>query len=563
MKYTTKLLYAFLLVFGLSSCGDMFNLDINTDPNNPAKASSDLLLSQSQINIAYSLNGLSGNAQGFMGMIDSYARWNISQGDFNGTWRSIYSDILKDLEGVIAGNQGETGSPQYLGIAQLLKAFVVVNLVDFFGDIPYSEALQGDASTSIKNPKFDKDKAVYDAMITLIDQGIANITNARNPVAVSGDLIYGGNLSRWEKFGNTLKFRMYLTTRLVNTNAKAEMEKLIAGGKLITAEADDFTFTFSKTIAPDYRHPWYQSSYTGPNGFTYVLHQIMVEMLENGDPRFPYYFRRQTKKVLDQNNSSDRGTTPCSQTVGCTYGYLVLNPVIIDRLYTAKGLTFSASAKDFLAGLFGRDRADPAGVPQDGDFRTYPGVYPAGGFYDVATAALAGTNRAAGGGIFPMITAVNVLYYRIEAALALGATGDARKLFEDAMRGHIKRVVDFGVRTDPNSVRPPITLSDGRLLDTEAYVADQLKKFDDASSANSKLNVAMKQLWFSSWGSGIDLYNAFRRTGFPNTIQSPINAIRKFPLRLPYPTEELTLNPNAAAYKDVIYDRDPIFWDVN
>lgn len=561
MKYTTKLLYAFLLVFGLSSCGDLFNLDINTDPNNPAKASSDLLLSQSEINLAYTFNGLSANSQGFMGLIDNYSRWNISQGDFNGTWRSIYSDLLKDLEGIIAANQGETGSPQYLGIAQLLKSFVVVNLVDFFGDIPYKEALQGDAATSIKNPKFDKDKEVYDAMFVLIDQGIANVTNARNPVAINGDLIYGGNVSRWEKFGNTLKFRMYLTTRLVNPNAKAELEKLISAGKLITAETEDFTFTFSKTIAPDYRHPWYQAAYTGPNGFTYILHQVMVEMLDNGDPRFPYYFRRQTKNILDQNNSSDRGTTPCTQTAGCTFGYLVLNPTIIDRLYTAKGLTFSTAAKDFLAGLFGRDRADPAGVPQDGDFRTYPGVYPAGGYYDVAAPALAGANKAPGGGIFPIMTAVNVLYYRIEAALALSATGDARKLFEDAMRGHIKRVIDFGVKTDPNSVRSPITLSDGRVLDTDAYVASQLKSFDDATSTNSKLNVVMKQLWYSSWGSGIDLYNAFRRTGFPNTIQTPINAIRQFPLRLPYPTEELTLNPNAGAYKDVIYDRDPIFWD--
>ena len=62
-------------------------------------------------------------------------------------------------------------------------------------------------------------------------------------------------------------------------------------------------------------------------------------------------------------------------------------------------------------------------------------------------------------------------------------------------------------------------------------------------------------------GSGIEIYNAYRRTGFPNTIQEPINPTRGFPLRLPYPQAELTLNPNAANYKAVAFDKDPIFWD--
>lgn len=542
----------------------MFDLDINQDPNNPTTAASDLLLSQAQINMAYSLHGVSDNAQGFAGIIASADNWNLAQSDYNGTWRGIYSNVLKDLEGIIAANEGATGSPQYLGIAQLLKAFVVVNLVDWFGDIPYSEALKGDADESIKNPKFDDDKVIYDEMFKLIDAAIANVTNSRRPVAVNGDLFYGGNSARWEKFGNTLKLRMYLNTRLVNpAGSKTEIEKLIAGGKLIAAETEDFVFNFGRTVSPDYRHPWYRSSYTGPNGFTYILHQIMVEMLENGDPRWPYYFRRQTRTVLDQSNQSEKATTPCSQTGGCIYSYVVLNPNMIERLYTAKGLTFNAAAKDFLAGIFGRDRADPAGVPLDGDLRTYPGVYPAGGFYDVTTPGLAGTNRAIGGGIFPIMTAINASYYQIEAILAMGVAGDARKLFENAIRGHIKRVVDLGVRIDANSVRPPITLSDGRVLDTEAYVAAQLARYDAATTNSAKLNVALKQLWYSSWGSGLDIYNSLRRTGLPNTIQEPINTPRKFPLRLPYPQEELTLNPNAAALKDVIFDRDPIFWDVN
>lgn len=561
MKLNYKILISIALLFVMSSCGDMFDLDINVDPNNPQTTTPNLLLTNSQREMAYHINGYSDNSMGFMGMIGSYDSWEIGQSDFNGRWNTAYSSILKDIEGIISTNQGETGSPQYLGIAQLMKAFVVSNMVDFFGDIPYSEALRGDDATgSLKNPKFDEDQAIYLECLKLVDEGLKNVTNTRVPVAVSGDVIYAGSAARWEKFGRTLKMRLYLNTRLVDpAKSKSEIEALISGGKLISADADDFIFPYSRVITPDNRHPWYQAAYTGPNGFTYIMHQLMLEMLEDGDPRFPYYFKRQTKTVLDQADPSQRNTTPCSQ-ASCSIGYFALSPVVETRLYTNKNIPYTPTAKEYMAGFFGRDRGDPSGVPLDGDLRTVPGVYPAGGYYDNA-AALTGANRAPGGGIQPIITSVNTLYYQIEAILALGVAGDARSLFEKAIRDHIKKVVDFGRRTDANAVAPPITLPDNRVLNTDTYVTAWLARYDNATSNAAKLNVVAKQLWFSSWGAGIDVYNLFRRTGLPNTLQDPIFAPRSFPLRLPYPQEELTLNPNASALKDVIYDRDPIFWD--
>ena len=562
MKYKTKLLSALVAVFMLSGCGDMFDLDINVDPNNPTQAAPDLLLSSAQVNTAFTLHGLSDNSLGFMGIIASFDSWNIGQSSFNGTWRGTYSNQLKDLEGIIAANEGPTGSPQYLGIAKLLKAFIYANMVDYFGDIPYTEALKGDAAEAIKAPKFDDDQTIYNDLLRLIDEGLANVTDPRRPVTVNGDIIYGGNTARWEKFGNTLKMRMYLNTRLVDAaKSKSEIEKLMSSGKLISANNEDFTFPFSKLVTPNFRHPWYNASYSsGTNGFTYILHQPMLEMLEDGDPRWPYYFRRITGQVLDQEDPSQRNTTPCSQ-AACSIGYFPLSPVIEKRLYTDKGSTKDAKALTFLAGIFGRDRADPSGVPLDGDFRTIPGVYPAGGFYDIEAPSIPRANVAPGGGIFPILTNINVLYYQIEAILALGVAGDARTLFEKAIRDHIAKVVAFGRSVDPNSVLPPITMPDGRKLDTDEYVQTWMARFDNAPNESAKLNVVLKQLWFSSWGSGMDVYNAFRRTGFPNTIQDGINTPRRFPLRLPYPQEELTINPNAGSYKDVIYDRDPIFWD--
>ncbi|MBI5914474.1 MAG: SusD/RagB family nutrient-binding outer membrane lipoprotein, partial [Bacteroidetes bacterium] len=83
-------------------------------------------------------------------------------------------------------------------------------------------------------------------------------------------------------------------------------------------------------------------------------------------------------------------------------------------------------------------------------------------------------------------------------------------------------------------------------------------------------------LWFSSWGNGFELYNAMRRTvdtatpnsygynGLPNTLQEPVAPTpRNWPHRLPYPSTEITLNPNASGMANVIWDDASfkLFWD--
>ncbi|NUO02839.1 MAG: SusD/RagB family nutrient-binding outer membrane lipoprotein, partial [Saprospiraceae bacterium] len=389
--YWNKLLIAFSLVFVLGSC-NLFELDINDDPNNPTTAAINLLLSQAELSLADALEGaVNDNQLGFAGILASGDNFQLAQNSYDGFWNNMYAGPLKDIEGIIQiASNPDALSPHYLGIGQLLKAYAFSTMVDLFGDVPYSEALKGDAADAIKAPKFDDQEAIYADALALIDAAIANLSGT-TPVAVSGDIIYGGNSGRWLKFARSLKLKLLMQTRQVSPTAKQDIEKVFTDGGLISTAAEDFQFQFSKLQSSnDVRHSWYENSYTlGVNNFGYLLHQYMVEMLEDKDPRFPFYFRRQTKTILDQNDPSQRNTTPCSMTPGCIYGYVVLNSNLHQRIYGTTSL--SQAQIDFLAGVFGRDRADPAGVPQDADFRTMPGVYPAAGRYDVTAPGLPGS----------------------------------------------------------------------------------------------------------------------------------------------------------------------------
>lgn len=544
-------LFGFLVTM-ISSCS-LFDLDINEDPNNPASAAPNLQLTAIEIGLMTNLANNEGDCETFMGLMGTQAlsRYDLNNNSYSGLWDAMYTGPLKDLEGLIAASQT---SPHYLAIAQTLKAVAYSSMVDLWGDVPFTEALKGDNNDKIINPKFDKDADIYAACIALLDEAIANFAKG-SPVKVDGDLIYSGNIANWTKAAKTLKLKLLMTGRKGLANSTAQISSLIAAGGLISTAAEDMLFRYSKDPT-SVRHPWYTGAYTGGEfDYTYICHELMIESLVDEDPRWPFQFRRQTKTILDSNDPTQFNSQPCSGGQSCIYGYVVNNKNVTDRIYTNKGLTYGDAEKAFMAGIFGRDRGDGDGIPADGGFRTIPGVYPCGGYYDVAAPGTPAANAAQGAGIFPFLTGVNTSYYLIEAMLELGVAGDPRAEFEKAIRGHITRVINFGLANDLNSVKP----ADAAVT---KYVDLWLKRYDDAASNTAKLNVVMKQLWFSSFGNGFEIYNAYRRTGLPTNIQDHVEGtVRGFPLRLPYPQSELTLNPNAASYKDVAFDKTPIFWD--
>ncbi len=564
----SKIAASLALIFIITSC-DLFDLDINKDPNNPTTITPELLLPTIMLN-ASSLfaGGVNSNTHGFVGnSIASADDYNLASTSYNGLWRALYTGPMKDLDEVIKFTTASGKLPRSLGVAQVLKAYYASMMVDLWGDIPYFTAWNGNFSEAPeKNPAYDNAVDIYKDCLALIDAGVVNLATVSSEPLAAGDPIYRGDVAKWTKMAWSLKLRLLVQVRkspAFSGTVAADIATVLTK-PLITSSADDFQFQFGKLLQPDDRHPWYQAGYTGAeNGFNYMGHQIMFEMLLNRDPRWPFYFKRQTKTTLSFDDPTERATAPCTQTVGCVYGYLVLNTGSgkpVDQLQKAGivNTPLSSADKDFLAGVFGRDRGDLSGTPLDGALRTAPGVYPGGGFYDDAepTTRKVSNNSAFGAGIFPMITASMVNFYQIEAALTLSTAGNPRALLESAIRTHISKVASFGASLDANSVAPTAAA-------IESYVSSQLAVYDGASSSDQRLNRVMKQAWFTNFGNGFEQYNAFRRTGFPTTLMAPMATTRGFALRLPYSLDDLTLNSSAEAQKSVVFDQDRIFWDVD
>lgn len=568
-KKGSSILLAILMLFSVSSC-DLFDMDINKDPNNPSDASLDLLLANVILECSdVFANDLNETVSGFVAHTSSFDDFNMTNGSWNNTWNFLYSNPLTDLERIIVAAEKAGNNPHYLGVAQVLKAYYFSLMVDLWGDVPYSQAFKGDLD--IREPAYDDDAAIYADLLLLLDKALVNF-ELTSAVGVGGDLIYNGSIAKWKKAANSLKLRLLVQTRATQDNTAA-IQALIGATpdltKFIVTAADDFQFKFGSLQNPDDRHPWYKDGYAGGEAAgNYFGHQLMAEMLANKDPRTPFYFKRQTKVILNPDDPTDKQTIPCSQRTDCVYGYFVKSPLVTNKVFGKDPDALTTKEAEYIAGFFGRDRSDPSGVPNDNPIRTTIGAYPAAGLFD-DVAETGGGNKGSGDGIFPMVSSWMVHFYLLEAQIALGVnTGKTDAvLLKTALDAQMAKVFVVGAAADASVnvdvTKWPATYTNWAVTykTQTAFVTDVVAAYPAAGTPAAKLNFALKQAWFANFGNGYEIYNAFRRTGFPNDIQLPLQTPRNFALRFPYAQDELNLN--AANTPSIVFDSpaNALFWD--
>ncbi|TAH06272.1 MAG: SusD/RagB family nutrient-binding outer membrane lipoprotein, partial [Sphingobacteriales bacterium] len=149
-------------------------------------------------------------------------------------------------------------------MAKIMKAYVLMTMVDIFGDVPSSE---GNLGASNLNPKADKGNVVYAAAIALLDEAIIDLGKTPGSYPGTQDLFFGASnatgAGRWRTVAKTLKLKALMNTRLVDASAKAKIDALLAENDLVNATASDFEFKYSNKLAnPNSRHPRYNGNYT-------------------------------------------------------------------------------------------------------------------------------------------------------------------------------------------------------------------------------------------------------------------------------------------------------------
>jgi hypothetical protein len=184
----------------------------------------------------------------------STAGGGISPGDkyfenaesYAAPWEFIYGDQLKNLAEIIKqtgpGGFDEGRNNNLRQAARILRVFNFHRLTDYYGDIPYSDALSG--INKVFFPTYDTQEEIYTDMLKELEEASAALlplvaTNREDVAFAAADLIYDGDIDKWKRFGYSLMLRLGMrVSNVAPAMANDYVGKAIAGG-VFTSNADN------------------------------------------------------------------------------------------------------------------------------------------------------------------------------------------------------------------------------------------------------------------------------------------------------------------------------------
>ncbi len=182
---------------------------------------------------------------------------------YNNEWNGTYGNIANlrtIIEKTSEGGLNE-GQVDILGIAQILFAVNFGILTDLHGDIPCSEAGWG---SKFLNPKIDTQESIYnDAVLGMLDQGIANLKSATTNYVGTQDILFKGTAKNWIALGYAFKARYLLHTYYQNRNVLSDV--ITAANNAIEAGFDGVELSFFNGVDQDnpWSAFWWSRYYTG------------------------------------------------------------------------------------------------------------------------------------------------------------------------------------------------------------------------------------------------------------------------------------------------------------
>ena len=285
----TKLIAILLvgIVFTTSCENQWIDPELNVNPDAPADVPMEFLLPAIQANMGYDLGGntLMRTSNIWMQYFNGFnrqslteARYQVAPSDPNNVWNSSYSGTLMDCTKLLE-KATEASAPHYSAVAKIHIAITLGNLTDFFNDIPYSDAFKG--TEGVLSPTFDTQQEIYATIQTLLSEAISEFAQGNGGIALSGDMIYGGDATKWTQAAYSLKARYALNLSLKNSTAAADALGFAASG--LTSYSDDTQVPF----ADDKKSPLFQ--FMADRGDITMGANFLDMLNATSDPRTSFY----------------------------------------------------------------------------------------------------------------------------------------------------------------------------------------------------------------------------------------------------------------------------------
>lgn len=301
-KYITIITMACALFF--ASCSDEYMENMNTDPSKAATIDPNAQLTTAQLQTYGDLSMMEiyrnyhyAFTQQLMGCWNTTnygGRHTLDNNEMSRIWTSFYTQSLKNIIDAQYRTAEDAEKVNINSVLRIYRVYLMSIITDTYGDAPFSEAGLGFLEGKF-NPKYDKQEDIYNAFFLELEDAVNKIDPTKDKV--TGDLIYAGDVTKWQQLANSLRLRFAMRISNVNpTKAQTEFENaLAANGGVITDASSDalikymtIAFSFGQEVYSDYRGNSLSQLLFGndpANNPSYLCSTFFNQLYNSGDPR--------------------------------------------------------------------------------------------------------------------------------------------------------------------------------------------------------------------------------------------------------------------------------------
>lgn len=286
-------------LFTFSRC-DNFD-DINQDPDKPVAVNASLIARQ-QI---YGMARKAGGDKNFIWdlMLAKYIVWTGSQENY--IFNKMETAAI-NYSAITAGQTmvelaGEKDKEAYMGLAQLLKVYVVYQATMQMGDVPYSEA--GKAKEGIVRPKYDPQKDVIEGLLAELDEAYAHFSKGTQ--SFEGDPIFNGDLNQWKKVVTALQLKLLINLSKKESGAEIKVKDYFANvvreKSLMESNKDNLQLDYQDKSGMYYPFCKLSTQLSQDP----ILSSVLVDSLKRYEDYRLFYYAQPSEFLLEKGIAAD------------------------------------------------------------------------------------------------------------------------------------------------------------------------------------------------------------------------------------------------------------------
>lgn len=203
-------------------------------------------------------------------------------------WNEFYSNVLYDLKRAKESINADVTltsaqKKNQSAIITIVEVYAWQQLVDTFGNIPYSKALQGVDDIS---PEYDDAATIYSDLLSKITVAYNDFDPSSD--GFNNDFVYNNNISKWKKLAASLKFKLAMRIADANpTLSKTHAEQAVSMG-LISSNDDNFTLNYEANTTN--ANPLYADLVLSEDKILFLVDTFVNYLNGSEDPRRAVFF---------------------------------------------------------------------------------------------------------------------------------------------------------------------------------------------------------------------------------------------------------------------------------